>query len=700
MKFKYFISAILLLISSQLIAQVLNVKKIDSLQRQLIRKNYSSIDKAIIYNMLAEEYQDIEPEKSDKFIYMALPISKKNNFSKGIADFYRISAKTLLNQGQFEKALINSEKASTIYLRIKDTSNYLSNLVILTRAIKEVGNIDKAIQTAIKGSQFSKDPKFNYEIGGLYFELCFYYNVKDDVYKALLYVDKAEKAFSNSSQKLKGLSKCYQQRSQIYSKTNQNQKAILYAQKAIQIANELKLNKNVLSILYTTIGIAYFNIDDNINAVKFLQLANEININNGPIGRRAFNLVMLSEAYHGLKKFKKAIEIAQIAISLVDDNENSLMAYGIIGNSLFELKNYKSALTYQNKALQLLDLVEDTDHQRSLYLELSKTYSELGDYKNAYKHLNKFKDLEINFLKNIQEKNINELEIKFESKQKDVAVKELTISKQQQSLEILKQKNFNLILFFLITFSAVVTIVVLFALHNNKKKNKLLNIKNEIISDKIQLVEEQKIELYQSLQERELLLKEIHHRVKNNLQIIMSLLNIQASRSEDISIENFLEKAQSRISSMSLIHQSLYENETIDSIDFEVYTKQLAFNLIHLFGVDDKNIQLEINAKDIFLDLQTAISLGLILNELFTNTLKYAFTDYKNAKISVTIETIDNEQFNLIFSDNGNGYLEKNNSRKSLGLELIELLALQLGGAIEKQDCKGTKYFMNFKKQI
>jgi two-component sensor histidine kinase len=700
MKFKYFISAILLLITSQLIAQVINVKKIDSLQRQLIRKNYSSIDKAIIYNMLAEEYQDIEPEKSDKFIYMALPISKKYNFTKGIADFYRISAKTLLNQGQFEKALINSEKASTIYLQIKDTSNYLTNLVILTRAIKEVGNIDKAIQTAIKGSQFSKDPKFNYETGGLYFELCFYYNVKDDVYKALLYVEKAEKAFSNSSQKLKGLSKCYQQRSQIYSKTNQNQKAILYAQKAIQIANELKSNKNVLSILYTTIGIAYFNIDDNINAIKFLQLANEININNGPIGRRAFNLVMLSEAYHGLKKYKDAIELAQIAISLVDDNENSLMAYGIIGNSFFELKNYKSALTYQIKALQLLDLVEDTDHQRSIYLELSKTYNELGDYKNAYKNLNKFKDLEINFLKNIQEKNINELEIKFESKQKDVAVKELTISKQQQSLEILKQKNFNLILFFLIVFSIVVTAVVLFALLNNKKKNKLLNIKNEIISDKIQLVEEQKIELYQSLQERELLLKEIHHRVKNNLQIIMSLLNIQASRSEDISIENFLEKAQSRITSMSLIHQSLYENETIDSINFEVYTRQLAINLIHLFGVDDKNIHLEINAKDIFLDLQTAISLGLILNELFTNTLKYAFTDYKNAKISVTIETIDNEQFNLIFSDNGNGYLEKNNYRKSLGLELIELLALQLGGAVEKQDCKGTKYFMNFKKQI
>jgi two-component system, sensor histidine kinase PdtaS len=700
MKLKFILSAVLLLLTSQLIAQVLNEKKIDSLQLQLIKKNYSSLEKAIIYNQLAEEYQDIEPEKSFKLLDKGLPILKKNNFSKGFADYYRISGKLLLNQGQYKKAIHNSEEASKIYLKLKDTANYLTNLYCLARATKEVGNIDKAIQTAIHGTHFSSNPKFSYEIGVMYFELCFYYNVKDDVYKALLYVDKAEKAFSKSSKKLMGLSKCYQQRSQIYTKTNKHTKAIQYAEKAIQIANELKSNKNVFSILYTTIGMAYFNIDDNKNAVKYLKRANEINKNNGSINRRAFNLVMLSQAYYGLKMYKDAIQTSQNAIALVDDKENLLMAYGIIGNSYYELKNYTSALINQNKALQLLNFVEDTDHQRSIFLELSKTYSQLGDFKNAYKNLNKFKDLEINFLTTIQEKNINELEIKFDSKQKDLALKELTISKQQQTLEILKQKNFNLILFFLIGFSIIITGIVLLTLFNNKKKNKLLNDKNEIISDKIVFVEEQKIELSKSLQERELLLKEIHHRVKNNLQIIMSLLNIQASKGEDISIENFLEKAQSRIASMSLIHQSLYENETLDSIDFNVYINQLAVNLIHLFGIEDKKIQLEITAKEIYLDLQTSISLGLILNELFTNALKYAFTDFKNAKISVSIETDDNEEFNLIFSDNGNGYLEKNNSKKSLGLELIELLALQLGGSIEKQNSKGTKYFMNFKKQI
>lgn len=700
MKLKFILSAVLLLLTSQLIAQVLNEKKIDSLQLQLIKKNYSSLEKAIIYNQLAEEYQDIEPEKSFKLLDKGLPILKKNNFSKGFADYYRISGKLLLNQGQYKKAIHNSEEASKIYLKLKDTANYLTNLYCLARATKEVGNIDKAIQTAIHGTHFSSNPKFSYEIGVMYFELCFYYNVKDDVYKALLYVDKAEKAFSKSSKKLMGLSKCYQQRSQIYTKTNKHTKAIQYAEKAILIANELKSNKNVFSILYTTIGMAYFNIDDNKNAVKYLKRANEINKNKGSINRRAFNLVMLSQAYYGLKMYKDAIQTSQNAIALVDDKENLLMAYGIIGNSYYELKNYTSALINQNKALQLLNFVEDTDHQRSIFLELSKTYSQLGDFKNAYKNLNKFKDLEINFLTTIQEKNINELEIKFDSKQKDLALKELTISKQQQTLEILKQKNFNLILFFLIGFSIIITGIVLLALFNNKKKNKLLNDKNEIISDKIVLVEEQKIELSKSLQERELLLKEIHHRVKNNLQIIMSLLNIQTSKGEDITIDNFLEKAQSRIASMSLIHQSLYENETLDSIDFNVYINQLAVNLIHLFGIEDKKIQLEITAKEIYLDLHTSISLGLILNELFTNALKYAFTDFKNAKISVSIETDDNEEFNLIFSDNGNGYLEKNNSKKSLGLELIELLALQLGGSIEKQNSKGTKYFMNFKKQI
>ncbi len=695
MKLRFVLSAILFLLTSQLKAQVINLKKIDSLQLQLKNKN-STLDKAIIYNQLAEEYQDIEPEKSNKFIYIALPISKKYNFSKGIADFYRISSKILLNQGQYIKAIHNSEEAGKIYLKLKDTSNYLTNLTYLARATKEGGNIDKAIQKAVYGTQFSSNPKFNYARGELYFELCFYYNVKDDVSKALLYVDKAEKAFAKSSQKLRGLSKCYQQRSQIYTKTNKHTKAILYAEKAIQIATELKSNKNIFSILYTTIGIAYFNIDDNKNAVKYLQLANEINKKNGPIDRRAFNMVMLSQAYYGLKKYKDAIETSQIAIALVDDKENQLMAYGIIGNSFYELKNYKSALINQNKALQLLSFVEDTDHQRSIFLELSKTYSQLGDYKNAYENLNKYKDLEINFLKNIQEKNIDELEIKFDSKQKDLTLKKLTISKQKQNLEILKQKNFNLILFFLIVMFVLITGIVLLALFNNKKKNKLLHNKNKIISDKIILVEKQKIELYKSLQERELLLKEIHHRVKNNLQLVMSILNIQASDKENTSIEGFIEKGQSRIASMVLIHENLYQKEDIGNIDFETYTESLVNNIRTTFGEISERIDVYIKMENVFFDIQTSIPLGLIINELVTNSFKHGFPNEKKGQITISIELLSSKNYKLSIEDSGIGFPKDKADKKSIGLELVSLLVQQLKGKLTIDSNNGTVFEILF----
>ncbi len=676
--------------------QVLNTTKIDSL-KFLLKRNTTPIIKVNLHNLLAEEYLESEPEKSNTFLLRALPISKKYKYSKGIADYYRISAKTLLNQGKYDSSISHAEAAGKIYLNLKDTTSYLSNLPILARATKEMGDIEKAIIIALNGAKITSNRKFSYEIGLLYFELCFYYNVKDDIHKALLYVDKAEKSFASSSQKLRGLSKCYQQRSQIYSKTNQHKKAILYAEKALQIAKELKANKNVLSILYTTIGIAYFNIDENRNAVKFLQFANDLNKTTGPIERRAFNLVMLSQAYVGLKMYKEAISIAKTAISLVDDKENALMAYGIIGNAYYELKNYPAALDNQIAALKLLELVEDKDHQRSSYQDISRTYANLGDYKNAYLNLEKYTELEISFLKNINEKKVNELEVKFESKQKDVALKELTISKQKQTLEILKQRNFNNILLIIIIFIIILTSVILIAFSKNRKINKLLNAKNEIITEKITQVEDQKVKLSKSLLERELLLKEIHHRVKNNLQIIMSLLNIQAHNSNTLDINKFKEKVQSRILSMSLIHQNLYENETIDGIDFNIYINQIAENLLQLFGLDEKGIKLEIKAKEMFFDLQTAIPLGLILNELFTNTFKYAFTDFSDAKICVEIYQTDNEQYVLYFSDNGNGYNPDEKVHKSLGLELIQLLASQLKGSVEKMETNGTKYKIDFK---
>lgn len=687
---------IFLFCSSTIVGQTLNTKIIDSLTVQLKEKNQSPLDKAILYNLLAEEYQGLEPEKSFEFLNKALPISIKNKYSKGIADYYRISSKNHFSQAKYERAIVTANQSIQLYLNLKDTLNYLKTLPSLVRATYKNGQLDKAIELTLKGVKFTNNHKFGYELGNLYHELCFFYNIKDDIYNALLNIEKAENAFSFSTQKSNGYLKCYQQRSQIYTKTNQHKKAIQYADKALKIALELKFHKNILSVLYTTLGIAYFNIDDNVNAVKNLEIANEINNKYGAKDRRAFNMVMLSEAYFGIKKYTEAINLAKKAMKSVDDDEISLMALGVIGNSNFEIKEYKAALTSQLKALQLIDLVDDTDHQRSIYSEISKTYYELGDYKNAYFYGAKFNDLELQFLKNIQEKNINEIEIKYESKQKDLELKELTITKQLQNLEILKQKKFNELLFAFIVFALLIIITIIIAYVNNTKKNRLLNLKNNIITEKIAIVENQRIKLSQSLNEKNILLKEIHHRVKNNLQLVMSLLNIQARDKESKSIEDFLEKGQSRIASMILIHENLYQNKNVGNIDFEEYITTLTHHIKDSFGENSEKIAITVTAKEVCLDIETAVPLGLIINELVTNSMKHAFQDAREGKIEVSLFKKDQNNYELTISDTGVGLKKGTSSKQSMGLQLVSLLVLQLKGTITTVEKNGLSYVITF----
>jgi two-component sensor histidine kinase len=223
-----------------------------------------------------------------------------------------------------------------------------------------------------------------------------------------------------------------------------------------------------------------------------------------------------------------------------------------------------------------------------------------------------------------------------------------------------------------------------------------INEKTLILNETVLELEISKNSILDSLNEKEILLKEIHHRVKNNLQIIMSLLNLQANNCEQINIIDFVENLQSRISSMSLIHQNLYENDKLDRIDFNEYIFNLYHNLIDIYGVKQQNIRVEINADNIYLNIQTAIPLGLILNELLTNTFKYAFEDFDNSLISIQLEQKQENLFCLTFTDNGIGFDEFNNN-KSMGLELVKLLILQLRGTIEKVNQPGTCYKLIFK---
>lgn len=206
-------------------------------------------------------------------------------------------------------------------------------------------------------------------------------------------------------------------------------------------------------------------------------------------------------------------------------------------------------------------------------------------------------------------------------------------------------------------------------------------------------------EIVESLKEKEVLLKEIHHRVKNNLQVISSILNLQSSFVKDKQTLEILEESRNRIRSMAIIHENLYRTTNFSSINFSDYLKNLTSNLIASYQVNTGKVTLKENLSKVDLVLDQAIPCGLLVNELITNSLKYAFVDGRPGEISIILNEIKNN-IHLSISDNGVGLpidFDILNS-DTLGLQLVSTLVEQLDGQIVVDNSIGIKYLITFEK--
>ena len=224
----------------------------------------------------------------------------------------------------------------------------------------------------------------------------------------------------------------------------------------------------------------------------------------------------------------------------------------------------------------------------------------------------------------------------------------------------------------------------------------MLYRQNQIKQSNNMVITKKNEQLQHLVTEREWLLKEVHHRVKNNLHTIICLLESQAVYLENDALQA-IEKSQHRIYAMSLIHQKLYQNEDITSIDMSVYLDELILYLRQ--GFDADQIEFSLQVEPVHLNLSQAIPIGLIVNEAVTNSIKYAFTECNTGKISVCI-TEKNSVITLIVSDNGKGFVSKDEEgSKSLGIQLIRGLSKQLNGDLSIETTNGTKIAVRFSKE-
>ena len=231
---------------------------------------------------------------------------------------------------------------------------------------------------------------------------------------------------------------------------------------------------------------------------------------------------------------------------------------------------------------------------------------------------------------------------------------------------------------------------------NRMVKSKTTELRRELferqMAEKELLASEQS--LRQSLAEKESLLKEIHHRVKNNLQIVSSLLYLQEDYMQDAKGVEILRESQNRVKSMALIHEQLYGTGDLAKIDFGRYVQGLTANLFDAYGIDPARIRLDVRAGDIALGVDMAVPCGLIINELVSNALKHAFLPDSGGTIEIVTRSLDAGRLEIVVADDGIGLPEPHADaeKKTLGLRLIDTLTTQLDGALAIQTENGTRF--------
>ncbi len=390
------------------------------------------------------------------------------------------------------------------------------------------------------------------------------------------------------------------------------------------------------------------------------------------------NVMNEGGVYRKQKKYDKAFAKISEAMQYFKKNNTFdglglASCNGILGEIYFEKKDYKNAEISITESLNFYNRQDGYLDKKIANLEiLRKIYEAQSKIPAAYESLKKVRVLTDTLTNQTNQKTYATLQTKFETAQKEAQIKELDQANTQKTQQLI---------WAIIGFIAL-AVTLIFGVFLYRK----LQFKN------------QKIET-QSKQLNNLM-KELHHRVKNNLAIVSSLLNMQSSRLEDKNAVKAVKEGQMRVQAMSLIHQRLYKTEDVSVVDMKNYLVELAESLMQAYGYTLDSFELKINVENPDLDVDLAIPIGLIVNELITNSFKYAY--HKIAFPSLMINFKNTNTITLEVQDNGIGIDQEmmNTKTDSFGKKLIKGLSSQLNGKYKFEKNNGTYFELIIPKSV
>ena len=593
--------------------------------------------------------------------------------------------------GNPDSAFYYFEKSMGILLEIGDSVNYARNSIGLGQTYARLGQNEKAIATFQKGLQSFKDIKdslgvaiINDNLGtnltgwGRHNEALKHLLLANEYYRNLGY-----KIFEGNTFNTIAL---------VYRHTKKREKEMEYYQKAYDIL--VTQNDSIrLGNVTVNIGNTYVLMDSLKKALPYLVRAEGL-FNSSSYQRGLLSVYNAFVQYYQKQSppnFKQAEEYGVKNVKLAD----GLKAYRELADATFNLANiyedqgkYQKAIsTYkkcneiaeeydflrkQNASAQHLSLLYERQGKNDLALKYLKEYQQTKDSLLNKEQIEEFKEIELNH-EFAQERLTDSLQV-IEEKQATALLHQQEMAKEQQSKNAL---YFGLILI------AIIAGFSIWAYQRQQRQSTVLAEKN--------------VEIETALHEKQLLLKEVHHRVKNNFQIISSLLELQSKGIEDEKAKALAQEGKNRVKSMALIHQKLYQNDDL-LIYFDEYINKLVKEIADMYG-NEKKADVSIQVPQVAFDIDTAIPLGLIVNELVTNAFKYG-SSQDESRVSISIQKEQEEgDYRLEIKDNGQGMPDSFDFAKarSMGLRLVRSLSKQLHGSVTYANNEGAVFSVLFK---
>lgn len=495
------------------------------------------------------------------------------------------------------------------------------------------------------------------------------------IYKNKGLYDKAlEHSFNALSKLEKGepdraLASCYNTIGLVYAETNDFDKALTFHRKALGVRKRIDYQRGVGQSL-NNIGDVFMRLKNYDSALSNLTRALQVKMSIGE--RPAVTLNNIGEILVSLNRVTEAQTYFEQSLAIrreQDDQIGQSVVLSNMGNIELLRHNLSKANSYFDEAERLARQTGSLNQLRTILERQLILYDQTRDLGKALVVARELLMVKDSLLNKEKAESLLNMQTKYETEKKEQQIEILETEKNLQDAQLSAHQTW---IKGLVIFAILLTMIV------------------SLIVNQYLLIRKNKARI-------ETLLNELHHRVKNNLQTLSSLFMLQARQLTDATAIQAVKSSESRVNAMALIHRKLYHNNQSTVVDMKEYVDELAQYLVSSYGYRDHPFQLNLDIEEIRLDVDKAISLGLILNELMSNAFKYAFASNPDPKLDLKITLNRGEELEIKLSDNGSGFeiAKEDELLKSFGLRMVKSLLQDLKGRMETQSLNGTVVFLN-----